>query len=1314
MTNKTSTQAGDATAAFVSWLVTGAVGPALVALPVNLAADKLSAAAVRWLKRLRQTDDLSRLVKAATGTSVQLSRDEVRELRTLLESEQTWRLLASGRLREKLLELTAKVAGCLPPRDGRTTEDAREAASVIARGLVEFAVFELQPETFQRVVLSRLQQMSDEASALDAALFHMHADLYRLTGEAKDLFRLVSDRLPPGPADLGEIKIYLRALINWLNCDPWPQDQRLGGPVLTPAAIERKLRFSDARGSQEQDADELARECSRLVILGAPGSGKTWLAMRTARICAEAAVKGLEGGAALDDVELPLYTTCSRLIATSGGIREAAVSGTLNWMGDLGGSRIVNALRLFLAERTDQPTLLVIDSLDEASDANNARERLRQADSLKQPWRIVVTTRPSSWNNQLKIDKENKAHQVGELQPLRYPDDVESVIGNWFAENPARGRILSAQISRRPSLQQAATVPLVLAFYCILSGGQHPLPESRHKLYEQVLNRMLRSPWHSGSALLRDAAGCRNALRSWAWQAAKTQKHPVSGIGQWEDDILAEDAELSAGGQVAVDHVAAPQGPPDFDTDQTRRRFVHRSIREYLVAAKIASLPAEQAAQELLFHLWYDPDWEYAAPAGLAMHPQRGHILMDLLSRVTGDADPRTGIATVDGCHQLRWFLIQVANESAEDDWPPEAADIIGWARTDLAASRPGNILQITNPHWPTSSRVIFRSVLSLLAEPARIGTRISPVLEKAVTQLAVTGKDRANVRKMLLSLLATNTHPYPEARGLVQTLVALDPTAEDRAQAWDTLLIRLASDVSYRMAHCFMDAIALLNPSAEARSHARDTLLASLIRQSNDTNASLLAEAVSKLDPTVEDQAQARDALVRLLGSGTAGRTAAMIAGLAPSAEDLSRAREILLRRLADETGKRHPSLDGIPDLVKALVELDATATDRIQAYEVLHRLLIDNRRSHGVALKHADALALLTVHEEDRKRTRATLLSLLATATGCWAAEELMEALAKLNPAPGERAQAWKLLLKILASNVNPMSSRTLVHLTTVLDPAAEDRPWVREALLGMLAAETDPRCAGDIARAASRLDPTCEEQTRLRDALLSLLAVETDSILAPDLAKEIAQLGPTDDERARARVALLGLLPRQSELEAAIRVAQAMTRLNPAPEDRGQALSVLLGLIASELDLHDFPPPLAEAVADLAVTGEEMALARKALLGLLDNDYADGDAYVSLLLVDQLLRLDPTEEDRNHARAQLVRRLSREAELHAASELAALIARLNPGLADIADMNSWRLPPPAILLAAVRQNSRTADWLAALPQVRAIRGIPLDGDW
>ena len=46
-------------------------------------------------------------------------------------------------------------------------------------------------------------------------------------------------------------------------------------------------------------------------------------------------------------------------------------------------------------------------------------------------------------------------------------------------------------------------MPLVLAFYCILGSDRilsddPPLPAFRHKLYGQVIDRMLHGPWHRG------------------------------------------------------------------------------------------------------------------------------------------------------------------------------------------------------------------------------------------------------------------------------------------------------------------------------------------------------------------------------------------------------------------------------------------------------------------------------------------------------------------------------------------------------------------------------------------------------------------------------------------------------------------------------------------------------------------------------------------------------------------------------------------------------------------------------------------------
>ena len=84
--------------------------------------------------------------------------------------------------------------------------------------------------------------MTDQANELDKALVDLHSDLYAHVDDATHLLKRVIEGLPPGPAGRGEITIYLKTLIDWLNTDPWPRDLRFGGPVLTQAAIERKLR----------------------------------------------------------------------------------------------------------------------------------------------------------------------------------------------------------------------------------------------------------------------------------------------------------------------------------------------------------------------------------------------------------------------------------------------------------------------------------------------------------------------------------------------------------------------------------------------------------------------------------------------------------------------------------------------------------------------------------------------------------------------------------------------------------------------------------------------------------------------------------------------------------------------------------------------------------------------------------------------------------------------------------------------------------------------------------------------------------------
>src|ERR1019366_7312757 len=158
----------------ITWLIEGGVGPALVSLPVNWTAAEIAGAAKRWFRRLRRRDALSGVLRAAMGTSADLSHAEFAAVRRLLEDQQTWSLAGRGTVED----LATRIATCVPPRDGRTAGEGHVAARIIARGLLEFTVADLEPKMFQQVLLARLQRMdTDQAGVLDKAMLSLHADL---------------------------------------------------------------------------------------------------------------------------------------------------------------------------------------------------------------------------------------------------------------------------------------------------------------------------------------------------------------------------------------------------------------------------------------------------------------------------------------------------------------------------------------------------------------------------------------------------------------------------------------------------------------------------------------------------------------------------------------------------------------------------------------------------------------------------------------------------------------------------------------------------------------------------------------------------------------------------------------------------------------------------------------------------------------------------------------------------------------------------------------------------------------------------------
>ncbi len=788
----------------------------------------------------------------------------------------------------------------------------------------------------------------------------------------------------------------------------------------------------------------------------------------------------------------------------------------------------------------------------------------------------MLTSRPSSWNYQLNIDmKDNPAHLIGVLQPFRYPRDVEAVINQWFADQPERGQVLAAQLASRPSLQQAATVPLILAFYCIL--GDQQLPDFRFELYRDVLDHLLTAPWHglTGNPPEPDVRFCQDTLRSWAWSGATSNS--ASGIQEWDDDISVESVPRGVE-RDALDHVAPPRRFRDARTGMTSRRFIHRSIREHVVAEHVATLPVDEAVAALLPHLWYDPNWEYTAPAAIAMHPQRDDVLRDVICRAADSNEIPEDLSVIDGRWEFRRLLARVAGESSEADWP-EVAGIIGRARVKLAVSWQTAGLGGA-ASWVTSNRQAREALLEMAAW-----------LVHVVVQSEPTAEDKRHARDALLRLLADPNRGWMAAE-LMNGVILFAPATEDKREARDALMALLSplagpttgwvvelpvadgvvqlAPTGGRLAEYLVSGLVQLAQTAEDKRDSRRALLRLLGGPTDGWVAEQLVNGVVQLAQTAEDKRQARGGLLRLLVGHADGSTAAVLLGgviqLAPAARDKREARDALFRLLGG------PTEDWVAEkLVDGVVQLAQTAEDKRHARDALLGLLTSQTNA-STAARLADGVVQLIETEADKRQARDALLRWLTDQTDGWlatpsAVAPLAGALLQLDPT-GDYKQAYEKTGFPTYLGDSSMFG-ALMGKELQLDSAAEDER-ANDPLLELLAGPADGWHAAWLARQVVQLAQTAEDRRQARDALLGLLANPTEDWVAEKLVDGVVQLAQTAEDKRHAREALLGLLASQTDVGTAARLVGGLVQLAQTEADKRHAREALLGLLASQTDV------------------------------------------------------------------------------------------------------------------------------------------------
>ena len=893
-----------------------------------------------------------------------------------------------------------------------------------------------------------------------------------------------------GVADRHELIDYLEKQIPdwdyspWTQGREWTQDRR-------PSQLERTLEI--AYEKRTMSPAEALEGVWLLTVLGGPGSGKTWLARRLAREAAKTALEQLRDPRVDPaSVELPLFTTVAEWVKRRGTGFEGLVEAALPHE-----SR-EKIRRLVL--RPGARVLAVADSLDEGVSVNSARTLLNSLTSTPGR-RLVVTSRPEAWHSAAAGLRATQDTRVGTLTELRYPKDVHGYIKAWFTKNPPTAQHLIRQLEERHELRATATSPLLLTFYCMLTEQEpdQELPRRRRELYRTIIDLLLAGGWATAAEHV-NTDECRAILQQWAWDAVKDAVTPA-GLGVWPETITTNRTtpNVSAAMERPLDNVAPKQEHPrssHYDHKRVERRFLHRTLWEYLVSEHLATFSATEAAEALLPHIWFDPDWHVTLPMAIAAHRRRSKLVDRLWAHHTDHPTPAQKVVN----DHLEELMLEVAAQTDPKDWDKTNQSRIRALRESHTSSR--SKLVASSAHWNGTNR--SKAILAALncTDPNRI-----PGLVRALLELEPTDKERAEARRSILTALPkTDLNRVPN---LASTCSELEPTDKKRTETRQTIPTTLTPADVLKI-HCLTEALSKLEPSNEERTKARRSIIAALPNTIPLAVASLV-HVLSALEPNEEEQEKARQTILAALPN-TSPKAIPILLGafpvLKPDKEEQAKARQTILRKL--------PNADPweISNLLGAFPALEPDDEERAEARQTILATL-PNADPFTVVdlLRLLGRLSELEPSNEERTKARQVIITTLSK-TKVIGIHFLTRELRALGATDDEWMEVRQTILRKLP-NAEPQEIFNLLSTFPALEPDDEERAEARQTILATLP-NADPFTVANLLHlfhTLSELEPSDEELTEVRRAIISALP-NADSRTLHDLAGLLRQSSPIRD--------------------------------------------------------------------------------------------------------------------------------------------------------------------------------------------------------
>ena len=241
----------------------------------------------------------------------------------------------------------------------------------------------------------------------------------------------------------------------------------------------------------------------RVVILGAPGSGKTTLMSYFAVMLAQskAEVLGLDG----DTDWLPILIRMRDFgINLDKNLIDYARGFAKNTMS-------VQRLPVGFFEHwlSDGRALILLDGLDEVADEAKRNDVVRRIENFLGQFdrnRAIITSRPAGYRRDFFRTEDFPHYQIEPFDDSK----ISAFIDNWYnsrfqdqAEAERRKESLRKALDDNDRITLLARNPLLLTIIALIHRYQAVLPKERYKLYDKAVETLLTS-WDANKELSSD------------------------------------------------------------------------------------------------------------------------------------------------------------------------------------------------------------------------------------------------------------------------------------------------------------------------------------------------------------------------------------------------------------------------------------------------------------------------------------------------------------------------------------------------------------------------------------------------------------------------------------------------------------------------------------------------------------------------------------------------------------------------------------------------------------------------------------------